>query len=111
MNHETERLGISDILRKVQIELIESEKDRRRSAVPALFETDSCEVEIKFVVKESTSSGGKLDLKLVALNLGENASIEVVHSVRIKFSVLKETESEDWLGDIEKPRGLRPRDS
>ena len=109
MNINSQRLGISDIIGQIQSELIESEEYRRKNKIPSLFETQSCEIEIKFVVKVSTSASGKIDLKLVALNFGENAVDEVVHSLKVRFDVPRAENRFKFEDELEKPNGRRPR--
>lgn len=79
--------GIGELIRKIQNELICSEKERIESGQNPLFQTESCEVEIKCVLKQDNNTAGKINLQLLTMNMGKKVVGELVHTIKVKFNI------------------------
>ena len=104
----SKQMGISQLLRQVQQELVTSEQERRQAGISSLFELDGCEVEVKFVVKQEEKAGGKIDLKLFAVGIDDSYSSEQTHSVKLNFKITSDKDTDLKMLD-QKPVGKRPR--
>ncbi len=102
----------SQIIRHIQDELIEAESKRKRNNIPSLFETDSCEVELKCILKTTENVGGKIGLaQLIAISSSQNISNDIIHTIKVRFKVSADNSKRyDNIEDIiERPRGKFPR--
>lgn len=84
---DIERLGIREVITKVQEELRESEKERIRSDKDSLFQVKDFELEIKFVVSTKTSDNQQASLELITLDTKAEYSQEKVHHIRLRMVV------------------------
>ena len=101
-------LSISEVLGHIQEELIKSEEDRIKSGRSRLFITDSCEIELKCVLKKQNDlKAGASIFKLVTISDDLTISKEEVHTIKINF---KTGLGENIEGIIEETsNGLYPR--
>ena len=88
--------GIAEIIKQVKSELIKSSEFQEENDGTPLFKTEQCEIEIKCVVKEDVSVGGKVDLKLFAVNYGEDVSQQKVHSIKVTLKVPDKDDETDY---------------
>ena len=102
-------IGIGELLRRIQQELIMSQKERIRSGTEPLFETESCEVEMKCIVKKLEKGSGKVDFKIIAVGGDEEIAKERIHTIKLNFKVAHTDKSIQEADLLEKPSGRRPR--
>lgn len=63
----TKSLFIKDLIRRVQQELLESQKERIANGEPAIFQVEKMTIEVNFVVSQSSEAKGGFDFKLITI--------------------------------------------
>lgn len=102
--------SISELIRNIQSELIKSEEIRIKNKLKPLFETESCEIEIKFTLTKETKLSGKASLyKLIAVTGGKNISKDQIHTVKLKFKINRMEDGDEIGGLFEESSGRFPR--
>ena len=91
----TNQLQIKDVIRKVQQELIESQKEREESGILPLFEVDSLELEINFIVRQQSEGRAGLSFAVVDAEAEHNYSREQVQKMTLRLK-RAETDSYDF---------------
>jgi hypothetical protein len=64
---EEQSLSIKELIRRVQRELIASQKEREAANEEALFQVDKLDLEVHFVVTKSTKAEGGFSLQVLTL--------------------------------------------
>lgn len=71
-------LSLKDLIRRVQVELTESQLEREQRGEPALFEVESLTLEVNFVVTKSRGGSGGFEFKVLTFG-GIKADGDVEH--------------------------------
>lgn len=79
------QLQIKDVIHKVQQELIDSQKERRDLGMSPLFEVDSLEIEIHFVVQQQTDAKAGVSLAVVDVGADHNYSQEQIQKITLRL--------------------------
>ena len=101
----TNQLQIKDVIRKVQQELIESQKEREESGILPLFEVDSLELEIHFIVRQQSEGRAGLSFAVVDAEAEHNYSREQVQKMTLRLK-RAETDSYDFSPPFRRPFAL-----
>lgn len=101
----TNQLQIKDVIRKVQQELIESQKEREESGILPLFEVDSLELEIHFIVRQQSEGRAGLSFAVVDAEAEHNYSREQVQKMTLRLK-RAETDSYDFSLPFRRPFAL-----
>jgi len=99
----SKNLFIKDLIRRVQVELMESQKEREQNGEPAIFEVEKMTIEVNFVAIESKKAEGGLDFKIIAvggIDLGGSAGIQQQQIHKITLS-LNAVSNQTVLRDLE----------
>jgi len=91
-------LTISEIIRKVQQELVKSEELRRNAGIPPIFQTKSFDLTIAFEIKKDVGGKGSVNLAVVTADLGASAEKTSTHSVTLHFEVQGMTQNSEATG-------------
>jgi hypothetical protein len=83
------RIGIPELVSEIRKELIESDLQRDKDGIPALFIAKSVDLEISFVVKKADSAGSKLSLEVVTLDAKRQISAEETQKMTLHLEVQK----------------------
>ena len=86
----TDGIRIKDVIRKVQQELMESQKEREELEEPPLFEVEGMELEIHFVARKTTDAKAGLSLPVVDVGANRNYSNEQIQKLKIRLRVVEE---------------------
>lgn len=84
--------GLGDTIAQIRDELVRSSKIAQSDADGPLFRLESVSIEVRFVIKETESSEGGIDLKLVAIKDGDRLETENVHTVTLNLRVIDSVE-------------------
>lgn len=79
------QLQIKDVIRKVQQELIDSQKERREQGMSPLFEVDSLEIEIHFVVQQQSEAKTGVSLAVVEVGADHNYNQEQIQKITLRL--------------------------
>jgi hypothetical protein len=118
---EEQSLSIKELIRRVQRELIASQKEREAANEEALFQVDKLDLEVHFVVTKSSKAEGGFSLQVLTLgggHAGTSRGSEEQHVQKVTLS-LKAADPDyserSWpiIGawrrlSLRRPRGLRP---
>ena len=80
------KLGIANLISLVRAELVEAEKQMEARGDETLFYTEGLELEISFVVKESTVKKGAVDLQVVTFGADRDYSNEMIQKIRLQLT-------------------------
>jgi hypothetical protein len=100
-----ESLGVRDAVRQVKRELQEADRERLDSGEPALFEVQSFDLELHFVVEQKSSAGVGLEPKLILVNKSSEISAQTVQTIKIHM-VAAAPETGEGSVRTESPRDL-----
>jgi hypothetical protein len=84
-----QQLGLAETIARIKEELIDSHKLSEASGSPAMFRVQSVTIEVKFVIRENSTSGGGVDIKLIAVRMDDKVESEKVHTVTVSLSGLE----------------------
>lgn len=79
------QLQIKDVIRKVQQELTESQKEREEAGILPLFEVDSLELEIHFVARQQREGKAGLSFAVVDAEAEHTYSREQVQKMTLRL--------------------------
>ncbi len=79
------KLRVADLIAQVRAELAEAENRLNDQERPALFYAKGLELELNFVVEESTRSGGFFDLIIVTLGGEAEHSESEIQKITLQF--------------------------
>ena len=103
-------LLIGGLIRQVQKELIESQRQRTAEGEPALFQVESLAIEAHFIVTESTQAKGGFDLKILTSGGQRTFAKEQVHKITLTLKTAPHEEDDAGLEGLDmEPSGRRPR--
>lgn len=81
-------LGVERLVRQIQIEIAKSEEDRKAEGIAPMFELRSFELEISFVVKNTSTQTGKANFEIVTVDNQFQAGSEQTHRLKLVMDVL-----------------------
>lgn len=96
---------LGDLIRRVQLELIDSQQTRIGSGLAPLFEIEELQIEISFVIKKMKKAEGGIDIGLVAIGVGGSHSKDEIHKLSLKLKPVQQSDGDDRSPSIP---GLRP---
>lgn len=103
-------LPIGDLIRRIQNDLIESQRQRESEGQPPLFEVDSLTLEVHFVVTRSTKTTGGFDLKVITFGGETTYTSEQVHKISLSLKSAPQEEADFGLSGLDiESSGRRPR--
>jgi len=82
-------ITLSQAIRKIEEELINSQLEREKQNLPPLFTLQSVELEMQVAIKSTTSSKGGVDIKLLSVQFGDDIAKEKTHKVKLILDVNK----------------------
>lgn len=91
-----------DVVRYVQEQLLEAQLQREAQGLLPLFEVAELELEMRVCLTTRTSSGGALDLKMLAITKDSAVEEQFVHTIRLKLQAV------DAPNDSKAANGRRP---
>ena len=100
-------VSVKALIRHVTRELIESREERREAGDPAVFEVDSLDIEISFVVTESTTGSGGFDLRVIRAGLDKHYDEQAVQRITLHLRAPEPGAAGEEGFDLIAP--LRPR--
>jgi hypothetical protein len=80
-------IGIPELVAEVRKELIQSDLQRTKDNMPALFIAKSVELEISFVAKKADSAGSKISLEVVNLEGKRQVSAEKTQKMTLHLDI------------------------
>jgi hypothetical protein len=83
-----EGLGIKDLIRKVKMELYESDMERKENLEEPLFELKDFDLEIAFIVKTQTRRKGKVGYNLITLDSEMQTGTENVQKIKLHMTAI-----------------------
>ena len=86
-------LSLKELIRGVQQELIESQKERQEKGDPSLFEVEKLTLEINFVVTRSQGGKGSFEVKVLTFggfNLGGEGNFQQqkIHKITLSLKAV-----------------------
>lgn len=84
-NKAIKQLQIKDVIRKVQEELMESQRERENQGIPPLFEVDALEIELHFTIQQQTGVNAGFSLAVVDLDAEHTYSSEQVQKITLRL--------------------------
>ena len=90
MNNEEQlsqqTIQIKDLIRSVQLQLIESENERKRNNLPPLFNVKELEIEMSVIIENSANTDCGVSLKILDASHNINIKKEQIHKLRLILS-------------------------
>lgn len=84
-----ESLSLAELIRAVHEELIKSQLERESDDLAPLFEVDTLELEVNFVVGETKSAEAGCDIKVVSVGGDMEWAKQQVHNVKLTLKATK----------------------
>jgi hypothetical protein len=78
-----------DIVRYVQDQLLEAQLQRESRGVLPLFEVESLELELRVCITTRKTTGGKVDMKMIAVTKDAEIEEQHVHTITLKFRTIE----------------------
>lgn len=88
-SNSIQELGLSETIQKVKEELVKSQTKSTENSSEPMFRVKNVSVEVKFTIRETENTSGSIDLKLVAIKMGDDITSERIHSVKIDLEGLE----------------------
>lgn len=85
-------LHIAELLKKVQEELILSEKRRLNNETPPLFRVNDLTIEVNFLVEESSHMDGEFNLKVITSGMKIESKSQSVHKITLNLKAIEQEE-------------------
>jgi len=101
-----EYISIKELIRMVQTELMESQRERTRDGQPILFETSELEIELNTVLSEDADGACTIGIPLLKSEISSKYNEQHSQKIKLKFKV---SHSEDFVSDVETEDFLPPR--
>jgi hypothetical protein len=79
-------LFIKDLIRQVQKELVESQREREAAAEDPIFRVDGLTIEANFVVSRTGGAKGGLDFKIITLGGSRDIERQQVHKLTLTLT-------------------------
>ncbi len=109
MNDIDRDITVGELIRKVSDELLESREERILAGQPPVFEVDTMDIEISFVVTASKSGSGGIDLKVLRGDLSKSYEDQAVQRVVVHLKATSLKPGEHEFEDFDASTPLRPR--
>lgn len=105
-------ISISELIRMVQKELIDSQKERLKENQPVLFQTSELEIELNTVVTQNAEGTCTLGIPIFngEFNMGDNSQTSQKITLKLKAEDMVPSDPED-AGKEEEERFLPPKDN
>lgn len=105
-------LSIRELIRQVQLELTESQRERQARGEAALFKVEKMDLEVNFVVSRSTEGTGGFSFQVLTLggvNVGGGKTYQQqqVHRITLSLKVASQKGEEEY-GGTTTPEGALP---
>ena len=103
-------ISISELIRMIQNELIDSQKERLKENQPVLFQTSELEIELNTVVTQSAEETCTLGIPIFngEFNMGDNSQVSQKITLKLKVEDMVPSGPEE-AGEEE--RFLPPKDN
>ncbi|HSK74544.1 MAG TPA: trypco2 family protein [Pyrinomonadaceae bacterium] len=103
VNEEQNTLSLKELIRRVQQELVDSQKEREEKGDDALFEVEKLTLEVNFVVTRSNDAKGSLDFKVltvggISLGGGKNYQQQQVHKIILSLKAIPDKPKKRIIG-------------
>lgn len=85
---EHRSLFIKDLIRKVQTELIESQRERETAGEEPIFQINHLTIEVNFVVTESKDAHGDFDFKVITAGGSKTIDQQQVHKITLSLKAV-----------------------
>jgi len=85
-------LGIEGLIRQVQIEVSNSEEQRKKDNIAPMFELKGFEIEISFVVRKSLTHGNTVKYEAFAVDDQIQVGSEKTHRLKLIMDIATEDE-------------------
>ena len=102
-------VSVGDVIRKISEELVAARTQRIETGKPPVFEVNSLDLEISFVVTESRTGSGGIDVKVIRGDVGKTHSDEAVQRVTLHLTATKLEAGLEEFQDFDASTPLRPR--
>ena len=80
-------IPVNKLVRKVQEEISKSEQERVAQGIAPMFEVKTLELEIGFVVKRSSNSGGKITYEVFTVDNELHTGNEQTHRIKLVMDI------------------------
>lgn len=97
-NNPSSKLGIKELINKVRSELVETNIQLLKEDKPALFEVREFELELNFVIKESTNDKAGFEFNAVTVGSDTEFSSEKLQKITLKMTAVPPEEGESSSG-------------
>lgn len=84
-----EKVELAPLLESIRDELELIDRNRQAHNRPALFELQSFELELKFVVTKQENASGGFNFQVVRLEGSDTLNSEAVQTIRLSYKVTK----------------------
>jgi Trypsin-co-occurring domain 2 len=86
-------LSLKELIRRVQKELIESQREREEDGQKAIFEVEKLTLEVHFIVAQSSEGKGGIDFKILTfgganVSGGRNYQNQQIHKIILSLKVI-----------------------
>lgn len=102
-------VSFGDVIHKISDELLAARAERIESGKPAVFEVNSLDLEISFVVTRSRTGSGGIDFKVVRGDIGKTQSDQAVQRVTLHLTQTELGPGEQEFQDFDATTPVRPR--
>lgn len=86
---DTNHLFITELIRKVQNELSESQKIRENNNQPPLFKIEGLTIEVNFIVEQTSTTKGGFDLRVITSDMEVIEKSHQIHKISLKLAALQ----------------------
>ena len=100
---ESSGLGIDKVIRDVKKELVASDQKRIENQEAALFQVKDFDLEIQFVVRESTTTGGEAKYEVITVNTELKDELEKVQKITLHFTAAQPKEEKEKVTENPNP--------
>lgn len=83
-------IDLNKLVVAIRSGLEQADLESRNAGKDALFELDSLELELKFLVAEQAGMKGRFDLKIVSFGTSDDVKTEQVQTIKVKYAVSKD---------------------
>ncbi len=106
-------ISISELIRMIQNELIDSQKERLKENQPVLFQTSELEIELNTVVTQSAEETCTLGIPIFngEFNMGDNSQVSQKITLKLKVEDMVPSGPEEAGEEEEEERFLPPKDN
>lgn len=92
------KLSIAEVIRRIQIELIESEEQRIRSGIPPIFQVENVDLTISFEIVKNINAKGSFSIAVISTEIGGEVRQSSLNSITIHLKMNQEYLGQDKMG-------------